>query len=124
MPGIADSFERTYARRFGEGVGYPEGGIDLTALRLHVEPADAYRAHASSNAGANASAHASGSRDVYWPEHRDTSVTPVFTGAGLPAGVRLTGPALIDYADTTVVLRPGMELTVETGGNLTIEVEA
>jgi N-methylhydantoinase A len=35
---IADAFERNYAQRFGEGVGYPEGGVDMVALRLHVEP--------------------------------------------------------------------------------------
>ena len=35
---VVDNFERAYARRYGEGVGYPEGGIDLTALRIHVEP--------------------------------------------------------------------------------------
>ena len=121
---IVDNFERNYARRFGEGVGYPEGGVDMTALRLHVEPADSLRADASTEAGEGGTAEPAGSRDVYWPEHGEVSATPVFAGAGLPEGTRLTGPALLDFPDTTVVVRPGLDLVVEPGGNLTIEMEA
>jgi N-methylhydantoinase A len=120
---IADNFERNYAQRFGEGVGYPEGGIDMTALRLHVDPADSLRAGAASQPGAAGTAEPAGSRDVYWPEHREVSATPVFAGPELPEGQRLTGPALLDFPDTTVVLRPGLGLVVEPGGNLTIEME-
>lgn len=122
MQGIVDSFERTYARRFGEGVGYPEGGVDLVALRLLVEPADPLRVPPAGDGGGDAGAAApSGERTVYWPELRESSVTPVYTGTALPAGTRLTGPALVDYPDTTAVLRPGLDLVVERGGNLTIE---
>ena len=120
---VVDNFERNYAQRFGEGVGYPEGGVDMTALRLHVEPAEALRAGAASGAAAGGTPEPSGSRDVYWPEHREVSATPVYTGPELPEGCRLTGPALLDFPDTTVVLRPGIGLVVEPGGNLTIEME-
>jgi N-methylhydantoinase A len=120
---IADAFERNYAQRFGEGVGYPEGGVDMVALRLHVEPAEALRAGAASGSGAGGEPAPSGSRDVYWPEHREVSATPVYTGAEVPEGARLTGPGLLDFPDTTVVLRPGLGLVVEPGGNLTIEME-
>ncbi|MEZ5076758.1 MAG: hydantoinase/oxoprolinase family protein [Solirubrobacterales bacterium] len=120
---IVDNFERNYARRFGEGVGYPEGGVDMTALRLHVEPADSYRAQAAAGAEEGGSAEPVGSREVYWPEHGETAATPVYAGGGLPAGTRLTGPAVLDFPDTTVVLRPGVDLVVEPGGNLTMEME-
>jgi N-methylhydantoinase A len=122
MQGIVDSFERTYARRFGEGVGYPEGGVDLVALRLHVEAAEPLRATPADGAGGG-NAEPSGERDVYWPEQGRASATPVYTGAELPPGTRLAGPALIDYPDTTAVVRPGLGLTVEQGGNLTIDME-
>ena len=120
---IVDNFERNYAQRFGEGVGYPEGGVDMTALRLHVEPAESFRAAASSGLAAGAPPPPSGERDVYWPELGETSATPVFAGGELPEGTRLTGPALLDFPDTTVVLRPAVDLVVEPGGNLTIEME-
>ena len=122
MPAIVDSFERTYARRFGEGVGYPEGGVDLTALRLHVESAETLSAAAAVDAGAEATTAPAGSRSVYWPETRTVTETPVFDGPALGPGTRLAGPALVDYPDTTVVLRPDLHLRVERGGNLTIEM--
>lgn len=122
MAAIVESFERTYARRFGEGVGYPEGGVDLVALRLHVEAAEPLRATPADAAGGT-SAEPSGEREVYWPEQGAASATPVYTGADLPPGTRLAGPALIDYPDTTAVVRPGLGLTVDSGGNLTIEME-
>jgi N-methylhydantoinase A len=127
MEAIVASFEHTYAQRFGEGVGYPEGGIDLTALRLHVEPAVPLAvpaAAASNGAGAPPAARPSGTRDVFWPELGELSATPVFTGPDVAAGAALSGPALVDYPDTTVVLRPGLTLTVDPGGNLTIDLGA
>ncbi len=127
MQAIVDSFEGTYARRFGEGVGYPEGGIDLVALRLLVEPAAPLRAETAGPTGAASENGAvptpSGTREVYWPEHGASSATPVHRGQQLPAGTHLVGPALVDYPDTTVVLRPGLTLTVEPGGNLIMELE-
>ena len=127
MDGIVDGFSRTYDRRFGEGVGYPEGGIDLMALRVLVEPADPLRARLDGTHSGRArpdvmAGRPAGEREVYWPEHGAVSPTPVHDGATLPAGTRLSGPALVDYPDTTAVVRPGQHLTVEPGGNLTIEL--
>lgn len=119
---IVDGFERTYARRFGEGVGYPEGGIDLTALRLHVEPAEPLRPSAPPPGKPAGDSGPTGERDVYWHEHRGVTTTPVYTGPALQPGTRITGPALVDYPDTTVVVRPDLDLTVEPGGNLTIHL--
>jgi N-methylhydantoinase A len=129
MEAIVASFEQTYAQRFGEGVGYPEGGIDLTALRLHVEPAVPLAVPAATTGNGNGAAPPpvaapSGTRDVFWPELGRVSATPVFTGPDLAAGAALSGPALVDYPDTTVVLRPGLTLTVDPGGNLTIDLGA
>jgi len=125
MSAIVDNFSSTYARRFGEGVGYPEGGIDLMALRLLIGPAEPLRAVVSGHEnGGPPTAEPVGEREVYWPEHRATSATPVYDGPALAAGTRLEGPLLVDYPDTTAVVRPGLTLTVEPGGNLTIELEA
>ncbi|HVW48490.1 MAG TPA: hydantoinase/oxoprolinase family protein [Solirubrobacterales bacterium] len=120
---IVDNFERNYAHRFGEGVGYPEGGVDMTALRLHVEPAESFAATAGSEATGAATATPAGEREVFWPELGEPAATPVYAGNALPGGTRLTGPALLDFPDTTVVLRPAVDLVVEPGGNLTMEME-
>ena len=123
MGTIIENFSRTYARRFGEGVGYPEGGIDLMGLRVLVQPAEPLRpVTADHDAGGNAEPVRE--REVYWPEDRAVTATPVYDGPSLPAGTVLEGPALVDYPDTTAVVRPGLTLTVEPGGNLTIELGA
>ena len=100
MDEIVENFERAYARRFGEGVGYPEGGVDLMALRLDVRPADPLRAEVAVDVAGDATPEPSGSRDVYWPEQRDIVATPVYTGGDIPAGTRLTGPALHRFTRT------------------------
>jgi N-methylhydantoinase A len=122
---IVENFESAYARRFGEGAGYPEGGIDLVALRLRVEPRDPLRSITDGGEAGETEYdnRPVSSREVYWPEHKEIQTTPVYDGPKLSAGAGITGPALIDYPDTTVVLRPDLELTVQVGGNLLIELE-
>ena len=122
---IADNFERNYAQRFGEGVGYPEGGVDMTALRLHVEPGRGAprgrRLEAPAAGGDRRSPPAAAtSTGPSTARSRRRRSTPAPT---CPRAPRLTGPALLDFPDTTVVLRPGLGLVVEPGGNLTIEME-
>lgn len=126
MAQLVENFERVYARRFGEGAGYPEGGIDIVALRLHIEPRVPIPASVTSTfSRTEASAPTpAGTRDVYWPETGTVTPTPVFDGPALEECSILNGPALLDYPDTTVVLRPGLQLSVEPGGNLVIELEA
>ena len=69
-----------------------------------------------------ANAAHTGSRPVFFAERGGFKDTPTFARAHLHAGVRLTGPALVEeYASTTVV-PPGAPLAVDGFGNLLIEV--
>lgn len=125
MDAITQNFQTAYARRFGEGAGYPEGGIDMVAVRLRVEPADPLRAIVAPVTDGRANGGTpkpTARRDVYWPEAGSVEATPVFDGPVLHPGAQLAGPALVDYPDTTVVVRPGLELTVDDGGNLVLEL--
>ncbi|WP_417520191.1 hydantoinase/oxoprolinase family protein [Minwuia sp.] len=47
---------------------------------------------------------------------------PVYWRERLPVGASLTGPAILEQADTTTVLDPGATATVDAEGNLIIEV--
>jgi N-methylhydantoinase A len=65
-----------------------------------------------------------GSRPVYFTQTGRFVDTPTLNRAKLHAGVRLTGPVLVEeYASTTVV-PPGDTLTVDAFGNLVITVNA
>jgi N-methylhydantoinase A len=125
LAGLVADFERNYQQRYGEGAGYPEGGIDLTAVRVTVEQLDPLRADiASAEVAAAEAAEPVGHREVYWAETKSLEATPVYDGQALRAGgAGISGPALIDLPDTTVVLRPDTHLDVEVGGNLTIHLE-
>jgi N-methylhydantoinase A len=46
--------------------------------------------------------------------------TAVYDRARLPAGARLTGPAIVEQSDTTTVIPPGYAAGVEASGNLRI----
>ena len=46
--------------------------------------------------------------------------TAIYDRARLPAGARVTGPAIIEQADTTTVIPPGYAALVDDSGNLRI----
>jgi N-methylhydantoinase A len=49
--------------------------------------------------------------------------TPIYRREQLPAGATLTGPAIIEQLDTTVVVEPSDEVVADQLGNLIITVE-
>jgi N-methylhydantoinase A len=44
--------------------------------------------------------------------------TPVFDRAQMPAGIRLTGPAIVEQLDATTVVGPGWSASIDAAGNL------
>ena len=62
-------------------------------------------------------------RKIYFAEHKDFVNTPVYARSELPAGAKITGPALVEeYASTTVVF-PGDKLEVGKFGDLIITID-
>jgi N-methylhydantoinase A len=59
-------------------------------------------------------------RDIYWPDLKKRRPTPVFDGERLVAGNRIKGPAIVETADTTVVVHPGRMLRLDALGNFEI----
>lgn len=79
--------------------------MDLSAL---IDPA-----------GRRPAANPQGYRKVWfkgWIE------TPVFWRDHLPIDLRLSGPAVIEQMDTTIVIDPGCTVTSDSDGNLIVEV--
>jgi N-methylhydantoinase A len=56
-------------------------------------------------------------RDIYWPDLGKRRATPVYNGELLANGNRIAGPAIVETADTTVVVQPGSRLRVDELGN-------
>jgi N-methylhydantoinase A len=59
-------------------------------------------------------------RPIYWSELGKSRTTPVFDGEQLASGNQLKGPAIVETADTTVVVHPGRTLRVDALGNFEI----
>jgi N-methylhydantoinase A len=57
------------------------------------------------------------SRKIYWPDLGKHRPTPVYDGDKLLNGNRIAGPAIVETADTTVVVHPGTRLAVDALGN-------
>src|SRR3954466_9948106 len=56
-------------------------------------------------------------RDIYWPDFGKRRATPVYDGERLANGNKIAGPAIVETADTTVVVGPGTRLKVDELGN-------
>ena len=56
-------------------------------------------------------------RTIWW---KGLKKTPVYDGAKLAVGNVLRGPAIVETADTTVVVHPGTTLRVDALGNFEI----
>jgi N-methylhydantoinase A len=56
-------------------------------------------------------------RSIYWPDLKKHRATPVFDGDRLAVGNQVKGPAIVETADTTVVVHPGAKLRVDPLGN-------
>jgi N-methylhydantoinase A len=59
-------------------------------------------------------------RPIYWPDLGKLRATPVFDGEKLAIGNRIKGPAIVETADTTVVVHPGRALRLDALGNFEI----
>jgi N-methylhydantoinase A len=56
-------------------------------------------------------------RNIYWPDIGKRRPTVVYDGDLLLSGNKISGPAIVETADTTVVVQPGNKLRVDQLGN-------
>lgn len=117
---ITEAFENNYEVLYGKGSGYSEAGFAITAVR--VAAAAPWEAPEPVPARQTPGPAAASHRPVFWYEHGTRTETPIYDGHDIGAGVRLEGPAIIEYPDTTVVVRPAQTMHVDAIGNLLIDV--
>jgi N-methylhydantoinase A len=95
---------------------------EIVSLRTSVTGHMPKPAATTPSAAAGRPAVQPATRPVYFSAAFGWRDTPVYARDSLAAGARIDGPALIEeYASTTVML-PGDRMTVDTHGNLVIEV--
>jgi N-methylhydantoinase A len=121
---IVELFEAEYARLFGQSSGFAEAGYGLTAVSVRGRAArPSPGAAAKEVAASDGPAPLKGERGVIFYERgAERVMTPVYDGGGFAPGMTVHGPAILEFVDTTVVLRDGQRATVDPSGSIAIDI--
>ena len=98
--------------------GTPESS---SAAWFHTDRTRPLRSRSKIAAG---EAARTGEREAYFPEFGEKVATPVYSTTRLITGATITGQAIIESPNTTLVINPGDRLSVLEGGRLLIDVAA
>jgi N-methylhydantoinase A len=115
------AFEAVYVGRFGRSL--PGMQVEVVSWRLRASAApmaDEVRLEQSTKSDGPA---LTGERPVYFPELGAFRSTPVHSRSRLAAGQRIEGPAIIEEAESTVVVGPRARVLVEDNGNLVMHID-
>ena len=114
-------FDAAYWDRFA--VELPEIRAVLVNLHTAVIGRRSHVALSTLAPGAgNGLGRPTASRRVWYPEGwRDT---PIYRRDAVPPGAVLTGPAVIEQLDTTIVIEPGCRAEADRAGNLIVALDA
>ena len=116
-------FDEKYEELFGKGAAFREAGIELVTFRVSAHgrvPKPARRPQAGTG---DAGTARRGERPVHFTQGEAPFPTAVYRGEQLPAGADLTGPAILEYPGTTVVIGPGQRGHVDEWLNVVINIE-
>lgn len=119
---LVASFEQEYARLYGEDSGYPDAGYVMTGLSVHGT-APRSRAQLGASEGQSSGAPPVRSeREVLFYDGASRIPTPIYDGERFSPGMSVEGPAIIEFADTTVVLWERDSAHVNALGSVVIAV--
>ena len=115
------TFENEYERLYGKGSGYAAAGFQLTSLEVRGRAAMSSVAMEVIGLGDEACQDAGkASRDILWAD--GVAATPVYDGTRLAAGSETSGPAILEFPDTTVVVDRESSVTIHPSGSVVINI--
>jgi N-methylhydantoinase A len=121
-PALRKHFVARYEQLYGRGSALAGAQLEIVVCRLRARALTPRPklVRARTATGKIPSAALRGKRDIYWPDLKKRRATPVYDGERLAIGNRLRGPAIVETADTTVVVHPGRTLRLDPLGNFEI----
>ena len=127
---LGSDFVQIYEKIYGKGTALPHAGMEAVLFRVDGVgkiPKPAIKRQGLVSSGVKAAIK--GSRNVYF---RHLAVakngasrgagkfisTPVFDGPSLKPGHKITGPGIVDYPTTTIVVPPGRSAKMDSYTNV------
>jgi len=123
LAALVKGFEQAHLQRFG----FIAEGEAIQIVTLRLEAAGVVnKAELASlpDAGPSCDGAVIGSRQVYMDETKDFLPCAVYAREKLKPGNRIAGPAIVEQMDTTTVILPDMQATVDPYLNLILETRA
>jgi N-methylhydantoinase A len=121
---IVGDFEREYARVYGEGSGYAKAGYTIKTIIVKAKGKARELALSVTGTGLSGTPPLKGERGIIWYERGlERVATPIYDGSGFHAGMSLTGPAIVEYPDTTLVVRPGQVAGLDATNSVVVDIE-
>ena len=112
-------FVQRYEQLYGRGSALAGAQLEIVVCRLRAKALTPQpkllRARKSSARIPRAAVRRQ--RQIYWPDLGKRRATPVYDGELLASGNKIAGPAIVETADTTVVVQPRTRLCVDELGN-------
>ena len=126
LPKLRDAFVGQYERQYGQGASLPGARLEIVTFRCRAaaDPAKPRLTRADKMTATIDGAALRPARLVFWTEYSETIDTQVFNGEKLAPGNGVSGPAIVETADTTVVLHPEQTLAVDAFGNFELTLAA
>jgi len=118
---LVQRFEEIYESFYGKGSAYREAGVEIGLFKLNaigkmVKPSIPEQAPTACDPVPTR-------RKIYWGARKEMADTPVYAGAQLGPGHTISGPAVVEYPETTIVIQPYARGVVDTSGNIIIDLD-
>jgi N-methylhydantoinase A len=125
QPGATPDLERLLADFHAEhdrlfGYSTDEMPVEALAVRLSAVGATERPLRQALDGGGTADAARTGRRRIWAPAQRAMVEADVVDGMRLQAGATLSGPAIVELANTTIVVHRGFELVVDRFGSFVL----
>jgi len=114
---VRASFHEIYAARYG--YANASEPVEVVTWKLSAVGGSPRIALAKA-AASSADVRRKSTRRAYFPEARGYADTPVYDRYQLPAGTSLTGPAIVEERESTLVIGPGASFERLPSGNVVV----
>jgi N-methylhydantoinase A/oxoprolinase/acetone carboxylase beta subunit len=111
------SFDEIYAARYG--YANPREPVEVVTWKLSAV-GGAPRVALAKQQPRSGEGTRKGVRRAYFPEVPGYLECPIYDRHALPAGITLTGPAIVEERESTTVLPPGVEAVVDEYASLLV----